>query len=261
MMNAIPNAPRVFRYRWLLYELVLRDLVLRYRGSILGFAWTLLNPVLFMAVYTMVFSVILKSSIPHYPLFLLSGLIPWLWFSGAVTQSSTAILGGSTYIGKTLMPAELLVLVPVLSNGINFLITILLLLPVSVAFGANVTWGLLFLPALVAIELCMTLGLSLLLATATVFYRDLQQIITYVFTAVFFLSPIFYTKENVPANLRFLVTYNPLASLISAFHSGFYKGVPPNLADLIPAATFAACVLAIGLLYFNSMRDTFGEHV
>jgi ABC-type polysaccharide/polyol phosphate export permease len=261
MMNTIPNVPRVFRYRWLLYELVMRDLVLRYRGSLLGFAWTLLNPILFMAVYTMVFSVILKSSIPHYPLFLLSGLIPWLWFSGAVTQSSTAILGGSTYIGKTLMPSELLVLVPVVSNGVNFLITILLLLPVSIVFGTNIMWGLLFLPALALIELCMTLGLALMLATATVFYRDLQQIITYVFTAMFFLSPIFYTKENVPENLRFLVTYNPLASLVSAFHDTFYKGVAPNFADIVPAATFSLCVLAIGLAYFNSMRDTFGEHV
>lgn len=251
----------VYRFRWLLYELVARDLKLRYRGSVLGFAWTLLNPVLFMGVYTLVFSVFMHSDIHNYPLFLLSGLIPWMWLSGAITQSVTSIIGGSGYIGKTLMPAELLVLVGVLSNGVNFLITVALLFLVSLALGVNIGWALLFLPLLVLIELGLTLGLSLMVAAANVFYRDLQQIVNYVLTAAFFMTPIFYARSTVPTNLQFLVVFNPVAGAISAFQDVFYKGLPPNWSDLGFSAGFAAVALAIGVAYFNGVRDGLGEYV
>lgn len=252
---------RVYRFRWLLYELVKRDLKLRYRGSILGIAWTLLNPILFMAVYTLVFSVFMRSTIEHYPLFLLSGLVPWMWFSGAVTQATTSILEGSAYIGKTLMPAELLILVPVLSNGVNFVITIVLFLAASLALGVNIGWALVFLPLLAIIEFCVTLGISMLVAVVNVYFRDIQQIVAYVLTAAFFLTPIFYTRTAVPPNLQFLVTFNPVAGLIAAYQSVFYKGVPPQATDLLSSAAFGVIVLIIGAAYFGSVRDGLGEQL
>ena len=182
--------PKLYRFRWLLYELVWRDLVLRYRGSVLGFAWTLLNPLLFMAVYTLVFSVFLRNGVHAYPLFLLSGMVPWLWVSTAISQAVTSILDGRSFVGKTLRPTELLVIVPVLSNGLNFLITIVLLFFVSLALGVNVIWALAFLPLLVVIQLCITLGFALLSATLNVFYRDFQQIVAYLLMAFIFLTPI-----------------------------------------------------------------------
>lgn len=251
----------IYRFRWLLYELVKRDLKLRYRGSVLGIAWTLLNPILFMAVYTFVFSVIMKSTIAHYPFFLLSGLIPWMWLSGAITQSTTAILGGSVYIGKTLMPAELLVLVPVLSNGVNFLVTMLLFTLLSVGFGTNVTFALVFLPILVLLELCAVLGLSMIVAVMTVFFRDIEQIVAYILTAAFFMTPIFYERAAVPPSLQFIVSYNPLAGLIGAYQSVFYRGVPPSANDLLGSGAFAVVVLIIALAYFNGSRDALGENV
>jgi ABC-type polysaccharide/polyol phosphate export permease len=250
-----------YRFRWLLYELVVRDLKLRYRGSVLGFAWTLLNPILFMCVYTLVFSVFMRTEIRNYPLFLLSGLIPWIWLSGAITQATTSILDGSAYIGKTLMPAQLLVLVPVLSNGVNFLITIALLLPVSLALGINIGWALVFLPLLVLVQFSLTLGLALLVATVNVFFRDLQQIVSYVLTAAFFLTPIFYSRSTIPANVQFVVQFNPVAGLIAVYQSLFYKGTFPDWNDLFAAGGFAVVSLFIGLAYFNSMRDALGETV
>jgi ABC-type polysaccharide/polyol phosphate export permease len=251
----------VIRYRWLLYELVVRDLTLRYRGSVLGFAWTLLNPVLFMCVYTLVFSVYLKSGVRAYPLFLLSGLIPWMWVSNSVSQAVTAILDGRAYVGKTLLPTELLVFVPVLSNGVNFLVTIALLFPVSVALGVNAGWAVLFLPILLLIELSIVLGISLLVATFNVFYRDLQQLVGYVLMALFFLTPIFYAQNAVPAKLQFLVQFSPFAALISGYQSIFYSGTPPDWRSLLFAAAFGAIVLAVGLACFNRSRDAFGEYV
>lgn len=255
------NNIRVYRFRWLLYELVKRDLKLRYRGSVLGIAWTLLNPVLFMAVYTVVFSVIMRSTIERYPFFLLSGLIPWMWLSGAIGQCTTSILGGSGYIGKTLMPAELLVLVPVLSNGVNFLITIALFIAIAAALGMNMLWAVAFLPLLCLIELCATLGISMVVAVLNVFFRDTEQIVSYVLTAAFFLTPIFYSRTSVPEKVRFLVTYNPLAGLIGVYQSVFYRGVSPDPNDLLGAAAFATIVLIIGLVYFETTRDALGDHV
>lgn len=261
MTNISTNQPAVFRFRWLLYELVVRDLMLRYRGSVLGFAWTLLNPLLFMGVYTFVFSVIMHSAIQNYPLFLLSGLIPWMWFSGAISQAVTAILDGRAYVGKTLMPTELLVLVPVLSNGVNFVITILLLLPVSLFFHVNVLWAIVLLPLLTVIELCVTLGFSFLVATFNVFYRDLQQLVAYILTAGFFLTPIFYTRAAIPQHLQFIVEFNPVADLISAYQSVFYKGAMPDTGDVLSAAVFSIVILLIGIAYFNSKRDALGDQL
>lgn len=252
---------RIYRFRWLLYELVKRDLKLRYRGSTLGIAWTLLNPILFMAVYTLVFSVFMKSNIPHYPLFLLSGLIPWMWLSSGISQSATSIVSGSGYIGKTLMPAEFLVVLPVLSNGVNFLITTALLLFVSLAIGMNIGWALLFLPILVIVEFCMTLGICALVAVVNVFYRDVEQIVSYVLTATFFLTPIFYTRSAVPENLQFLVTFNPLAGLVSAYQDVFYRGVRPQWNDIVSSIAFSAIMLVVGLACFNNARDSLGENV
>lgn len=250
-----------YRFRSLLFELVKRDLKLRYRGSVLGIAWTLLNPILFMGVYTLVFSVFMKSAIERYPLFLLSGLIPWMWFSGSVSQATTSIVDGGAYIGKTLMPPELLVLVPVLANGVNFLITIALLLLAGAVFGLNVAWASAFLPLLITIELCLTLGASMLVAIIMVYFRDIQQVVVYAMTALFFLTPIFYTRATVPPNLQFLVSFNPIAGLIAAYQSVLYNGVPPKPEDLLSSTAFGVMTLIVGLALFNNSRDSLGEYV
>jgi lipopolysaccharide transport system permease protein len=261
MLSIYANVRVVMRYRWLLYELVVRDLRLRYRGSVLGFAWTLLNPILFMAIYTLVFAVFLKSNIHNYPLFLLAGMIPWYWLLGAVGQAVTSVLDGATYVGKTLLPIELLVLVPVLSNGVNFLIEVALLFPIAIALHVNVLWALMFLPLLVLVELSMVLGLSFLVATFNVFYRDLQQLVSYALLAIFFLTPIFYARSAVPANLQFIVKINPIAALVSAFQDVFYSGTLPHWRDLAFAAGFGIFVLGVALGYFNRYREAFVEYV
>ena len=149
-----------------------------------------------------------------------------------------------------------------LSNGINFLITIVLLFPVSIIVGGvNPVWALLFLPLLVAIQFCMTLGIAFLVATCNVFYRDLQQLVGYALMALMFLTPMFYEASRVPQNLRFIVTYSPIAALISCYQHVFYYGTLPEWKHLLFAAAFGVVILAIGLAYFNRNRDAFGEYV
>ena len=251
----------VYRYRWLVYELVLRDLRLRYRGSVLGLAWTLLNPLLFMAIYTLVFSGYLRVHLPNYPLFLLAGLVPWTWLSGALLPGTSSIVDGRVYVGKTLFPTEVLVLVPVLSNGVNFVLS----LPILFVFALlmHVHWGapLVFLPLLIAIELLLVSGIVLLLATLNVFYRDLQQLVGYGLTAAFYLTPIFYMRAQVPEKFQSFVQWNPFASLMGAFQDVFYANRFPNWFDVVYSLGFALVALAIGYGSFARLRETFTQYL
>jgi lipopolysaccharide transport system permease protein len=250
----------VSRYRWLLYELLLRDLKLRYRGSALGFAWTILNPVLFMLVYTLVFSVFLRVGVRDFPIYLLTGIIAYNWFSVAISSSLTAIPDGRMYVGQTIFPIEMLVFVPVLSNGINFVLSLVLLMPFAFYFG-HAGWGVLALPLLIAIELCMTLGLAFIGATFNVFFRDLQQLVGYVLSALFFLTPIFYSRRSVPANLQFIVTFNPVAALIDGYQRVLYYGGLPGLRTTLFAALFGAIILGVGVACFDRYREVFSEYI
>lgn len=261
MQAVASSAIALYRYRALLYELVVRDVKLRYRGSILGFGWTLLNPILFMVIYTLVFAVYLRASIPHFPLYLLAGLVPWNWLSAAVSQAAGSIVEGRMYVGKTILPSELLVVVPVLSNGVNFLITLALLAPVALVLGVNLLWAVLWLPALILVELIVILGISFLVATFNVFYRDLSQLISYLLTAVFFLTPIFYARSAVPANLQFLVTFNPINGIIAGYQDVFYYARSAHAGSLAAAAGFGIVLLWIALICFNRYRDAFGEYL
>lgn len=251
----------VFKHRWLVYELVLRDLRLRYRGSLLGFAWTLLNPLVFMSIYVLVFSIYLRVHIEHYALYLLAGLVPWGWLSNAVLQGTSSILDGRFYVGKTLFPTIVLVVVPVISNSVNFLLS----LPILAVFALvmHVHWGpaLICLPVLILIELFITSGIVLLLATANVFYRDFQQLMAYGITALTYVTPIFYLRSQVPARFQPLVTWNPLAALIGGYQDVFYSNRFPNPADLAYALVFSLVVLGLAYGTFSRLQESFSQYL
>jgi ABC-type polysaccharide/polyol phosphate export permease len=252
---------RLIRYRWLLYELVLRDLRLRYRGSALGFAWTLLNPLLFMGVYTLVFSVYLRAGIAHFPIYFLSGMLPWNWFSGSVQQGTTSLLDGRMYVGKTVFPAEVLVLVPVFSNLANFVMSLPLLIVFVLAFHLHVGWPLLLLPVLVAVQVLLTIGILLFFATFNVFYRDLQQLVQYVLVMMFFLIPIVYPVTAVPESMRRFVEANPLAMLITSYQQIFYFNAWPDVRFVGILIVIAGLVLLTGWQTFNRYKETLGEYL
>ncbi len=251
----------IFRFRWLLYELVLRDLRLRYRNSLLGFAWTIMNPVLFMLLYTLVFSVYLRVHVEHFPLYVLAGLVPWNWVIGAVTAATTAIPDGRMYVGKTVFPIELLVLVPVLSNAVNFVLSLALLIAFVPVLGGHFSWTFALLPGAVIGELLAITGVSFIVATFNTFYRDLQQLVGYLLTAFFFLAPIFYTRAMVPERYAFLLTWNPFAAMIEVYHSILYAAAPPALGALAFLLVFGILVLLLGMGYFDRYRDHFGEYL
>ncbi|MBV9973155.1 MAG: ABC transporter permease [Candidatus Eremiobacteraeota bacterium] len=249
------------RYRWLLVELVIRDLRLRYRGTYVGFLWTLLNPVVYMAIYTFVFGFMLNVGIHRYPAYLLAGLVPWTWFLTAVTQGVSAIQDGRMYVGKTVFPTEALVVVPVLSNMINFVLSLPLLLIVDAIFRVHIGWSLLCLPLIVAIQFVLTYGVLLLLSTYNVFYRDIQQLISLFLTFVFFVNPIFYTLSQVPQVLHPYLLADPITPIIMAYQDIFFYGTWPSALTLAYAALFSIVIYFVGKLVFDRHIDAFPEYL
>lgn len=252
---------KLLRYRWLLFELVARDLTLRYRGSILGFAWTLLNPLLFMGVYVLVFGVYLKIGLPNYALFLLSGLLPWTWFSGAIQQGTGSILDGRMYVGKTVFPVEVLVVVPMLSQFVNYLFSLPLLLVVVALFHGHLGWPLLYLPFVILAQMMLTLAALFFTATLNVFYRDIAQLVVYGTLLLFYLIPIFYPLSRVPENLRPFVMANPFALMIMGYQQIFYENRAPGLAEIGYLLYSGFILLVIGHATFLRYKDSLGEYL
>lgn len=251
----------LLRFRWLILEFIVRDLRLRYRGSVAGFLWTMLNPLMFMGIYTLVFGVFLNVGTEHYPVFLLSGLIPWAWFSSSILQGTTAIQDGRMYVGKTVFPSEVLVAVPVFSNMLNFVLSLPLLVIVAFASGVHPGASLVLVPVVVAIQYLLTFGALLIVATYNVFFRDLQQLVGILVMFVFYLNPIFYTIDRIPEAVRPYAAADPLTPLVLAYQDIFYRGTWPSAEPLAYAAAGAILLYLTGQFVFNRHRDALPEYL
>lgn len=252
---------RLHRSRWLIYELVSRDLRLRYRGSVLGFAWTLLNPLLFMGVYLLVFGTFLHLGFHNFALYLLSGSLAFLWFSGSLNQGTSAILSGKMYIGKTVFPPEVLVLVPVLSGAVNFALSLPILVIADVVLGQHLGWSLLYLPVLMVGEALVCVGLLFFFSTLNVFYRDFGQLETYIVLMLFYLTPIFYQVQNIPEPYRKIVLLSPISAMIMGYHDILFYGTVPSPWSIAYVFAFGLVVLAAGHAYFHHHRESLGEYL
>lgn len=252
----------VARYRSLILNLVVKDLKVRYKNSVLGFLWSLINPLLMMVVFTFVFTRLLGSSIANFQIFVLAGLLPWNWCAAAVGGSINAIVGNSNLISKVYFPRELLPVSVVASNMANFLLALPALFALMVVFHAPFTWGLVFLPVLMLIEAVFLCGVALFLSCLNVFYRDTGVIMEVLLTAWFFVTPIFYRMEDVVPSLKdWVYRLNPMASIISDYHTILYYGSPPGIGFLLRTFLTAMGVLVVGYVVFVRFSGSFGEEL
>ena len=257
----ITSLDALVHHRTLIMALVLRELRARYRGSFLGFLWSFLNPLLLMVVYVLVFSVYLRVPESNYAVFLFSGLLPWLWFSSSLGHATGVIVGGGALVKRVLFPAEVLPLVSVLSNMINFLLSLPLLFLFLVLFGIPLTPWAASLPLLLTLQFLLTAGLALPLAALNVHLRDVEQILGNLLVLWFFLSPVLYPVSAVPASFRPLYFLNPLAGLIQSYRDILFYGRPPEWSQLAFVAIVAIGTLWAGLKIFDRLRDTLAEEV
>ncbi len=265
------HARELLRYRNLIVNLVLRDLKVRYKNSIFGFLWSLLNPLGMMLVFTIVFTVLLPSQVERYPIFLLCGLLPWNFFSSGVMVGINSITGNANLVKKVYFPREVLTISSVLANLVNFLLGLVVLFGVLLVSRAVFSPWLWLLPLIILIQTCFVLGVALVLSTLNVFYRDTIMIMDVVMLAWFFLTPVVYPVASLPTNYqlwgmtidvhRWMYILNPMASLIAAYRDLLYWGYRTDLDFLTRTAVTAVAVLAFGYWFFVRFRDRFGERV
>jgi lipopolysaccharide transport system permease protein len=263
----IGEVKTLFRYRALIQSLVSRELKARYRGSVLGFLWSFANPVLLLVTYTLVFMIILPmKQIPRmepYFLFFFTGLLPWTWFISSLLEGSSVLIAGGNLIKKVLFPAEVLPTVTVLTNMVQFLIGLPILL-VLLAFAGKLTWTALLLPLVIVVQLVLTLGGALFLSALTVHFRDIGNILGHVLQLWFFATPILYDVEllrGTSETLRQLERLNPMGHIIISYQQMLFHGHFDHWRGLAGTLVAGLVALAVGAFVFDRLRDTYAEGV
>lgn len=252
---------RAIAYWELLSNLVGRDLKTRYRGSVLGIFWSLLNPLLLMLIYTVVFSVIARVNIKPYPIFLLAGLVPWNAFSQTLTNATNSVTENAGIVRKIYFPLEILPLSAVLSASVHLLISLGLLAVLAIVFGVGIGPSIAFLPILILLQMLFSTGLGCLLAAGQVYFRDVQYFLTVLITVWFFGTPIVYSIDLVPRRFRGAFEANPMAWLISSYQDIWFYKRPPTLGHFLGFGLIAVVLAVVGLAAYERLSRRFAEEV
>ena len=265
----IETAARILRQRQLLAVMTVRELKARYRGSVLGFLWSLVNPLLLLGVYTFVFSLVFEPRGPGqspYPVFLVTGIFPWVWVTSSLNEATTSLTANASLIRRSVFPVELLPLVAVLSNLVNFLLSVPIVagaLLVARALGHPVGGpAIVLLPLVVALHLPFLSGMALALAGLAVHFKDVRDLVANLLTLAFFLTPILYSIDAVPQrSLRALIEWNPATPFVRAYQDVLFHGRVPEPMVWAGMAAAALVAWAIGSWIFGRLSDTLIEAV
>jgi homopolymeric O-antigen transport system permease protein len=241
------------RFWPVVWNMVVQELRVRYQRSILGFLWTLLNPLLMMVILSVVFSSLVE--IEHYSLFLFSGMVPWSFLSTSLNECAFCIILNEGLIRKIYLPKLIFPLARVLIGLVTFALSLGALFLILWPLGARLTSSLLFLPLAIGVLFVFTLGLSLIVATANTFYRDCGHLVSVLLQAWYFATPILFPITRFPENLRWRFGLNPAFYFIELFHDMFWSGRWPRIGVLTTAAVIALVSLGIGYAIFKSHED------
>ena len=258
MTTALP--PRRARsrseaYRQSLWLLTSRDLRVRYSTSFLGYFWSVLEPLVMAVIYWFVFTQIVQRSIGAEPyiVFLLAGLLPWMWFNGAVGDATRAFIKDAKLVRSTRIPHTVWVTRIVLAKGIEFLASIPVIVVFAIIFGATLTWGVLWLPLAVLMQTVLTVGLALMIAPLVVFFRDLERAVKLILRFLFYGSPIIYGVHDLPGAFPQIAAFNPLSGIFTLFRIGFFPDQWDGLAVGVGAGMCVA-FLVVGVSVFRSLE-------
>lgn len=243
----------------LLYVMTAKDLKVRYKSSVLGYLWSVANPLLFAMIYFFIFKMIMRVQIPDYTLFIITGLFPWQWFAGSVTTSLFSFLSNAQIIKKTVFPRSVIPLSNVMMEGFHFLCTI----PVIIVFmlvyhripSINWLWG---IPLIAIGQIILSFGLSLFLSTLNLFFRDLERFVSLGIMLMFYCTPILYNSEMIPEKYQWITQYSPLAWMITGWRDLLMNNVInyPVIAEFYVAS---AVILILGVMVFNKLKFRFAE--
>ena len=251
----------LYAYKSMVYNLVRRDLRGRYKGSLLGMLWNFILPLMQIIVYVMVFSIIFRQNIEHYYVYLIVGMIPWILFSDSISCGSGSVVENSSLVTKIYFPRSVIPVSIVISKLVNFFISLVFVFAVLIICGHGIDIvSLSALPLAIVCILMFTLGLTLVLAAANVFMRDIQYLITVLLMMWIWLTPIMYVQDFVDSDfMQYLLNINPLTYLISLFQDSLYWKVFPDFSTIGICVVESVLMLVIGLAVYNKYSSDFAE--
>lgn len=248
-MNSFIN--EIIEYRQVLRQLIHQQITMRYRRTFFGFLWTLLNPLLNMAIIAVVFSLVMKFQVNEYAIFLFAAMIPWSVFSNSLNQGGGALLANESLFKKIYLPKQLFVISVVISTLVDSLLSTACLFIIALILGAKISAALLFLPVAFLLLVMFSLGVTFILSIVTVYYRDVQYLIGVVLQALYFATPIIYPITAIPEKFHAIFTWNPLVYYIDLFRSPIYFGTLPDTHSLIICSVCSLLSIVCGVIYFR----------
>ncbi len=246
-------------YRDLIFELLRKEIKVRYKNNILGYAWSILNPLAQALVFFVAFQYIFKVKIENYVLFLILGLFPWQWFLNSVVASSVSMISNANLIKKTVFPREYIVYAGVLNDMVHFVLSLPVLGLFLIIYHQPIYFPhIILFPVLVLVQLFIILGISLLVASVNVFFRDLERLIAILLNMLFYATPIIYALGMIPDSLKFIIYLNPLALLIINYRDIFLFGAV-NWPYFWLSIVYAVGIFLFGYVTFNRLKPRFAE--
>lgn len=261
-----PGLARTLRglgqYRHLLRNLVVKDLKLKYRGSVFGFVWSLANPLIMIAVYTIAFTYILHLRTPAFVFYLMLGILPWTFFASAMAMATGAIVDNGGLVRSVWFPRAILPIATVLFNFAQYLLTAVVFLPVMmVIYGVAPAAPMLAFPVFLLLQTLLTIGLALLIAVGTAYFRDVRHFVDVGLAILFWATPVVYVTTELPAGVQRAILLTPLSPYITAYHDVFYFRRWPDGEVWALAIAYAAAALLAGLWVIARVEDRLTERV
>lgn len=248
-------------YREFLKSNVKKDIRGKYKGSFLGVLWSFINPLLSVLVYAIVFPYIMKIKVDNYLIYLITGIIPWTFFTSSINMGIISILSNANIIKKVYFPRIILPISTVTSCLVNFLISCLIIILFCLGSGLGLSIHILWLPIIAIIQYIMLLGFTFILSSVEMYMRDIEHIVNFILSMAFYVTPILYTPDIFPSNLSWVLKINPMAYLVNAYRSIFFYQESPNFQGLFIVGIFSIVIFILGYIIFEKLQKGFAEEV
>lgn len=260
-VSAISELKELGKYRYLLGQLIRRDILTRYKRSVLGVAWTMLNPLGTMLILTFVFSNFFKSAVPHYPVYILSGLLVWNFFSQGTNAAISGLVWGGSLLKRIYIPSTVFGVSAIGTALVNLVISLVPLVTVMLIDGARFYLSMFFLPVSILLVTAFTLGFGLFLSSLAVFFPDVAEMYQVLLTAWMYLTPIIYPESLISAAWMPIYKINPMYWMVKMFRLPIFEGRLPNLQEFLPALAWSVGMLVVGWIYFTSKTEEYAYRV
>ncbi len=251
----------LYNYRQLLKSNVRKEIRGKYKGSFLGVLWSFVNPLLTTLVYAIVFPFILRGGQEHYTTFIVIAILPWSWFTTVISQGTNTILANGGIIKKVYFPREILPLSIAVSGLINFLISCIIIMIFLFCSGIGFSFYILLLPIIVVIQFILSFAIVLITSSIDVYVRDLEYIINFFISMLFYATPVLYSMDMFPKKIQMLLHLNPMATIIESYRNIFFYQTMPNMIGLLFVFIFSIVLLLIGIKVFKKLEKGFAEEL